>query len=59
MPLGLTEVVDMDEGAVFHLMPFMFAPQTLVAEFLVCPVPWTINSLLDVANLIAIEGGSG
>ena len=55
----MAEVTDVDEGTVLYPMSLMLAPETFITELVACPVPWAVDSLLDVRNLARVQSGCG
>jgi len=54
---GVAEVADAEKGTIFHLMPLSLAPGALVAHLVIRPVPWTVDGLLNAADMPRAEGG--
>jgi len=57
--LGVAQLAYANQCAVFHLVAFVLAPETLVAQLLVGPIPWTVNSGLDATDVARVEGQRG
>jgi len=59
MPLSMTQLAYVDQRTVLHLVPFALAPEALVTQLLVSPVPWTVDGSLNTADMPGVESGRG
>jgi len=59
MPPSMTQLAHANQHAILHLVPFALAPEALVTQLLVGPVPWTVDGGLNMADVPGIESGRG
>jgi len=59
MPPSVTQLAHVNQRAILHLVPFALAPEALITQLLVGPIPWTVNGGLNMADVPGIESGHG
>jgi len=59
MPPGAVQVTDVDEGTVLNFVPFALAPETFIAQLVVHPILWTVDSSLYAMDVTGCESGGG
>jgi len=59
MPPSVAEVTNVDECTILNFVPLAFAPEALVTQPVICPIPWTVDGLLNATDALRAKGRCG